>query len=107
MSTFDNKYDDGDHRICPYCSHKFEVESCDHDEMGGDRECEECGKKYKYHEYTTVTHVTEPDCQLNGEDHDYDDHDLGNLGIVKFCKICGQIEPWDDKKARLAAEKNS
>lgn len=77
--TFDNT-----NRICPYCGCKYQV-----DEPGGEdlreEECSECGKRYHAYDTYTVTHYAVPDCELNGEQHEFPP-----LSKHQFCGKCGK-----------------
>ena len=79
--------DDND-AICPYCGHRYQVEAEDYDEDGRQETCDECGKKYWLHQSFSVTHHTQPDCWLNGDEHQYERVDLKNGLSADFCKIC-------------------
>jgi DNA-directed RNA polymerase subunit RPC12/RpoP len=84
------KYDDqsdGCNSICPYCGDKYQVESEDYDEDDHEITCEECGSKYWLQQYFSVDHQTRPDCELNGEEHDY--RPGMNNNSIEVCKVCG------------------
>jgi DNA-directed RNA polymerase subunit RPC12/RpoP len=58
--------------ICPYCKHEYQPEAEDYSEDTREEECSECGKKYHLWQVFTVDHHTKPDCELNGEQHQWD-----------------------------------
>ena len=80
--------------ICPYCDNSFYVEGEDYNvDSSQVEECEECGKKYRRTTSVTVTHETSPNCELNGESHDY--KRFGPDGFY-VCQICGDVSRTGD-----------
>ena len=90
MSKFEDQIDSND-SICPYCLHRYQVESEDYDEDPREGECENCGKSYWLRQIFTVTHETCPDCSLNGMEHHFEEKPLINGKKAKFCTECGMI----------------
>ena len=87
------KYDyqvDDNNAICPYCYAKYQVESEDYDEDSHEDECGECGKKYRLAQHFSVTHHTYPDCELNGEQHQFERIQLSSGREADFCTICNK-----------------
>lgn len=75
---------------CPYCGSQHECDDWGYDYDGQEMECDECNKKF----YATANHSvdfdSEPDCELNNEDHVltfYKKHDNGD---AYFCDTCGK-----------------
>lgn len=85
---YENQLDDN-YAICPYCNNKWEVESEDYSEDSRKIECD-CGKKYYLHESFSITHHTDPNCELNGEQHQFERIKLNNGKEADFCIICDQ-----------------
>ena len=46
--------------ICPYCGHRYQVESEDYDEFDRDEACEGCGKTYTICQSFEVSTHTRP-----------------------------------------------
>ena len=88
MSKFEDQIDSND-AICPYCIHRYQVESEDYDEDQREEYCENCGKSYWLSQSFTVTHETCPDCSLNGMEHHFEEKPLSNGKKAKFCTECG------------------
>ena len=88
MSKFE-EHADPNNSICPYCSHSYQVESEDYNEDTREIECDDCGKKYLEHQVFAVETTTEPDCDLNKENHDY--VRVGERNLMK-CSICGKYK---------------
>jgi len=78
---------DSSESICPYCQYPYQVEAEDYSEDGRVIECSQCERKYHLTQSFSVYHNTTPDCELNGEPHEYRQHRSGS----DFCKYCGQI----------------
>lgn len=92
MAKFKYQYDSSD-CICPYCKHRSHVECEDYDENGREEKCEECGKKFHYSTIFTVDHNTDPDCALNGEEHQWEPNDLPDGVTHDFCSVCNRCRP--------------
>jgi len=90
MSKYEEQYDGSD-SICPYCKHSYQVESEDYSEESQEIQCDECGKKYYLHQYFSISHHSTPDCELNGEKHQFELIGLKN-GSAYFCKICDKCK---------------
>ena len=58
--------------ICPYCKHEYQPEAEDYSEDTREEECSQCGKKYHVWQVFSVDHHAKPDCELNGEQHQWD-----------------------------------
>jgi ribosomal protein S14 len=79
---------DSCNRICPYCQHSYQVETEDYSSDTRVEECSECGKKYHATDHFEVTHTATPDCELNGEPHDW----TSNVRhTFEFCRQCGTL----------------
>lgn len=63
---------DSDVVRCPYCKHEYQPEAEDYSEDMREQECYECEKKFWLHQDFTVDHCVKPDCELNGEPHQWD-----------------------------------
>lgn len=91
IGKYEDKYDDNN-MICPYCGSKYQVESEDYSEDPRVEECDECGKKYHAVQSFSVTHISTPDCELNGESHVWEPVKIRN-GVHDFCSICNKCKP--------------
>ena len=89
-SKYDDQYDDNN-VVCPYCGEKYQPEGEDYSEDTREEECYECGKTYWVNQSFSVTHVTEPDCGLNGEDHQWEQESNG-VNTFNHCVICDKYE---------------
>lgn len=76
--------------ICPYCEHEYEPECESYSEDESVEKCSGCGKKYHAHQSFSVDHHAEPDCELNGEHHQWEDHDMRDGTTHPFCSVCGK-----------------
>jgi hypothetical protein len=74
--------------ICPYCMAEYQPESEDFDEDTRAEECEDCGKKFYLHQSFSVTHHTRPDCELNGDTHQFERVKLTDGREADFCTVC-------------------
>ena len=63
---------DDNNVICPYCKHEYQPDTETYSEDNREEECGKCGKKYHLYQSFSVEHTTKPDCDLNGESHDWD-----------------------------------
>jgi len=86
---YEEQVDDTD-AICPYCGERYQVESEDYDEHSREDECESCGKVYWLSQGFSVTHYSKPDCELNGQTHDFERVKLSNGKEADFCLICNK-----------------
>ena len=84
---------DGEEVICPYCKHSYQPESEDFTEDAWEQECEECGKFFYTHQSFIVYHHAIPDCELNGQVHDYQLVNLRDGKSHPFCTVCGKCKP--------------
>jgi hypothetical protein len=76
--------------ICPYCKYTYQPEAEDYSEDSREQECSECSKKFHLYQSFSVSHHTKPDCELNGEQHDWDlvsEH-------TKDWQSCGNCNRW-------------
>lgn len=92
MSKFDTTIND-DNIECPYCGHEhtFESESFSEDQVI--TTCDSCDKKFYSYQCLMVDHRSEPDCELNDGDHDYQLVSLGSGESHNFCSVCDKCEP--------------
>ena len=79
-------------RICPYCGESYQVESEDYSEDPREEECDECGKKYYGYESFSIYCHAKPDCELNGDKHDWKPLQVTD-GYHDFCYVCGKCRP--------------
>lgn len=75
--------------ICPYCGLNYQVESEDYDESERVDTCYGCGKKYYMRQEFTVETITIPDCELNGEEHEFIQYTTVN-GEFYRCVVCNK-----------------
>ena len=68
----------------------------DYDEDEREEECGTCGKKYYLHQSFVVENWTRPDCELNGEKHDYQPRNLRDGKTHPFCDTCGKCQPLSE-----------
>ena len=85
--TFDDSV-----RKCPYCGHTHQPESETYSENSWVETCEECDKQYHANDSVSVTHYAEPDCELNGEAHDWQDKAVRGRKHP-FCTKCEKCMP--------------
>jgi len=87
MTEIDYTYESVDLK-CPYCG-EFQSDSWEID-FNDNRvkiECD-CGKKFWGSEHITRNYEGNPDCELNGEEHDFEEFSNRTLK----CKKCGVIK---------------
>lgn len=89
VSKYEDQYDE-DATICPYCGEGHQPEAETWDEEAREEECGECGRRYLVHQSFSVCHITKPDCEINGEEHQWGSKD--GYPDHKWCKICGKCE---------------
>lgn len=89
MSEYEEQLDDMN-VICPYCEYSYQCEPEDYDEDGHVEECEECGKKFHMSTSFSVTHHSQPDCILNGDEHLWEPVTLRSGKAHDFCSVCGE-----------------
>jgi hypothetical protein len=105
MEDFERR--DGSAIICPYCG----AENCDawerRSEEGVD-DCD-CGKKFRWKRETSVEYISNADCLLNKEEHDYDDSCdwLSNKdNTEEEFRVC-QCKKCSDYKIERRAKQNT
>ena len=81
------------HRKCPYCGHTHQPEMESFSEDSREETCENCGKSYHAHDSFSVTHYATPDCELNGEAHDWQDKYVRGGSKHPFCSKCNMCMP--------------
>ncbi len=74
--------------ICPYCGSSYQVESEDCAFEARVELCDDCEKYYLLESFVDVTHRTSPNCELNGDDHDWEEK-----ATHKVCRVCGKVAP--------------
>lgn len=84
---------DTTNRECPYCGESHQPESADYSEDDRTEECGGCGKMYHACDSFTVTHYATPDCELNGEQHEWEARSLGGGRTHPFCLKCDKCQP--------------
>lgn len=78
--------------LCPYCRHKYQPEMADCDEYERVATCDKCGKKYFLSQIFDITHVTRPDCEINGEQHQLVGHNNASKTFSwQVCTVCGLV----------------
>jgi len=92
MSEY-NEEIDGTNMICPYCKHEYQPEAESYSEDEEAETCDGCGKKYYARQDFCVDHWSRPDCELNGEKHQWEERNLNNGETRDFCAECGEIRP--------------
>jgi len=89
---------DDDLVICPYCKHSYQPEAEDYSEDTREQECGECEKKFWLHQEITVSHCVKPDCELNGEQHQWDFVDSKRRDY-QSCDVCDKWRRTADAPA--------
>jgi hypothetical protein len=92
MSEFEDTSDD-QNRICPYCGYSYQPESEDHSPDRRVETCGGCDKRYYAEDEFSVEFKASPDCELNGEPHDWQDVDLRDGRKHPFCAKCDKCKP--------------
>ena len=88
MSNFEDQID-STLMICPYCRESYQPEGEDFHEDEDIEECNSCGKKYYCCQSISIDNISRPDCELNGEKHDY--QKAVNFDDLFICKKCGAV----------------
>jgi transposase-like protein len=83
MSKYGNQIHYGD-VICPYCKNEYQREAADYSEDRRIEKCDNCGKKFHTYDDFSVAHNTQPDCELNGDEH--------TVFVNYFCITCGKYK---------------
>ena len=83
--------------ICPYCKHEYQPDGESYSEDEIEDECDGCEKKFYSHQSFSVDHHTRGDCELNGEEHDYQPRSIGNGRFAPFCDKCDKCQPIDER----------
>lgn len=91
-AQYDDQYD-GSNRICPYCGYKYKVEAEEVSETTRVEDCENCGKKFYAQEVIDITHKSTPDCELNGQAHQWAPWNT-EYGPHDFCSVCAKCRPF-------------
>ena len=103
MSRIHGEIDDNN-VICPYCKYFFQAEGGDFNESSEDLQCDECGKFFEVCMVIMYDYRTEPNCELNREQHDYILNQYGNTPDYMSCVICGKGRLTDEATKRIQAE---
>jgi Zn ribbon nucleic-acid-binding protein len=82
-------------RTCPYCLHYTRLTAAECDEIRRVVDCVACGKKYYTSEIVYVSSETNPNCELNGETHDYPED-------VSVCRRCQHVRPMPKREGPKA-----
>jgi len=93
MAKFDTQMDSVN-AICPYCEASYQVESEDYSEDSRAEECGNCGKKYLIYQSFSVDTITKPNCEINGDEHDFELVELTGGGAY-FCTVCDECKLAD------------
>lgn len=92
MSTYEGRFDE-EKIICPYCGHSHRpLDAGDFGEDDEVDECENCGKQYHVYQEIQIQHRTKPDCELNKQEHEYEDKPLYGGKTFQACAACGKIK---------------
>ncbi len=86
-SQYEEQIDDNK-VICPYCKHEYQPEAEGYSEDAREEECEQCNMKYYIHQVFFTSHVTKPDCELNGQQHKPVQTKLLNGQDYRYCSVC-------------------
>jgi hypothetical protein len=104
MSQYESQHDD-DKVICPYCEHSYEVEPENYDEDSREKDCEECGKTFWLSQSFSVTHITQPDCEINAGEHKWELMNFSDLRAAFFCATCNKCSLVADDGTPLFEKK--
>ena len=85
MTAYESQNDDSN-AICPYCGSAYQVDDEDCAFDGRTEQCDDCGKHYLLESFVEVTHRTSPNCELNGDAHDWEEK-----ATHKACRVCGKV----------------
>lgn len=83
---------DDSNRICPYCGAAYQPEHEDFSEDNRIEECEGCKKRYHAYDSFSVTHYATPDCELNGEQHEWEPMPTSRGRTHPFCAKCDKCQ---------------
>ena len=84
--------------ICPYCQEEdAQIEGEDYSEDEYELECSHCDKKYYVHQQFEISHHSRGDCELNGEEHDYQPVTLRSGESAPFCTKCDKCQPYNER----------
>lgn len=81
-----------DEMLCPYCGFDFadSQEIIDRDKSDKTKvECPECKKKFWGYAHISVVYCTKRDCEINGEEHEFER--IKQLQMTQ-CKNCGELK---------------
>jgi len=91
MSEYERESDNVD-VICPYCGHRYQFESECFDDNERTEVCDKCGKVYWLSNEVVLENYTWPDCELNGDEHQFVKI-IATGGMPCFyCNVCGSIK---------------
>lgn len=91
MSIYTDTADD-QYRECPYCGHTYQPNEYDISEQEREQECVKCKWKYFAYNLVSVTYHAKPDCELNGEKHEFEGSKFSNGNTYQYCKICDKCQ---------------
>jgi len=94
MPKFNYTYGDWGFK-CPYCKNEPSYELTSYSEGTEVRECENCGKKFSGNVNIEVNYYSEPDCKLNGEEHQWELKEFRSGSKANLCSICGKTKHLD------------
>ena len=87
MSKYENQIgDEQDGAVCPYCKTTHHIEGEDYSEDVSKIECS-CGKSFYCSQQINIQHDSYPNCELNGEEHQYEAFGKGCFR----CIVCGEV----------------
>ena len=71
--------------ICPYCDAEYQESFLLQDESP---KCEACGKWFELQVSIETTYHTYTNCELNGEEHDWEESSCTDLCVSYKCSKC-------------------
>lgn len=74
---------------CPYCKHQYTCDDWGNDYDYQIEKCEYCGNKFRATAHTSTHYESEPDCNINGLEHNYVYDGLYKNFDSHKCTVCG------------------
>jgi len=97
MARYNTEYND-EGVICPYCGFSNPSGKAVSVDTAATSQCGDCGKYFDHEQMLVITHVTTPDCELNGDRHifgkktDYGAYNSGKRYLYSFCEVCNKCK---------------